>query len=228
MALQQAQMLLSMNSLESVNAGVQQNNTESFAVALCHLAELHAEQVGRWPGQRASGTVQALPFLSSQSVQLLSCVRLFATPWIAARQGSLSITNSRSSLTLTSIESVMPSSHLILCCPLLCPQSLPASESFPMSQLIAWGGQSTEVSASASLPPKKSQYFYNYNVIRFIRILSSQIKMCFMIALCDLFWDLMKIPVQMQSYVTEMSDSRLKCSVLLELSKVLKKTLSSV
>lgn len=50
MALQQAQMLLSMNSLEAVNAGVQQNNTESFAVALCHLAELHAEQVGRWPG----------------------------------------------------------------------------------------------------------------------------------------------------------------------------------
>ncbi|XP_012324359.1 anaphase-promoting complex subunit 5 isoform X3 [Aotus nancymaae] len=44
MALQQAQMLLSMNSLEAVNAGVQQNNTESFAVALCHLAELHAEQ----------------------------------------------------------------------------------------------------------------------------------------------------------------------------------------
>lgn len=47
MALQQAQMLLSMNSLESLNAGVQQNNTESFAVALCHLAELHAEQVGQ-------------------------------------------------------------------------------------------------------------------------------------------------------------------------------------
>uniref|UniRef100_A0ABK0M109 Anaphase-promoting complex subunit 5 n=1 Tax=Rattus norvegicus TaxID=10116 RepID=A0ABK0M109_RAT len=45
MALQQAQMLLSMNSLESLSAGVQQNNTESFAVALCHLAELHAEQL---------------------------------------------------------------------------------------------------------------------------------------------------------------------------------------
>ncbi|XP_069475670.1 anaphase-promoting complex subunit 5 [Ambystoma mexicanum] len=44
MALQQAQMLLSMNSLEAVNVGVQQNNTESFAVVLCHLAELHAEQ----------------------------------------------------------------------------------------------------------------------------------------------------------------------------------------
>ena len=53
------------------------------------------------------------------SVQSLSCVRLFATPWIAARQASLSITNSRSSLKLMSIKSVMPSSHLILCPPLL-------------------------------------------------------------------------------------------------------------
>ena len=53
------------------------------------------------------------------SVQLLSRVRLFATPWIAACQASLSITNSRSSLRLTSIQAVMPSSHLILCRPLL-------------------------------------------------------------------------------------------------------------
>ena len=53
------------------------------------------------------------------SVQLLSHVQLFVTPWIAARQASLSITNSRSSLKLTSIESVMPTSHLILCRPLL-------------------------------------------------------------------------------------------------------------
>ena len=53
------------------------------------------------------------------SVQSLSRVRLFAIPWIAARQASLSITNSWSSLKLMSIESVMPSSHLILCCPLL-------------------------------------------------------------------------------------------------------------
>ena len=53
------------------------------------------------------------------SVQSLSGVWLFATPWIAARQASLSITNSRSSPKLTSIESVMPSSHLILCRPLL-------------------------------------------------------------------------------------------------------------
>ena len=53
------------------------------------------------------------------SVQSLSCVRLFETPWIAARQASLSITNSWSLPKLMSIQSVMPSSHLILCCPLL-------------------------------------------------------------------------------------------------------------
>ena len=61
------------------------------------------------------------------SVQLLSRVRLFATPWIAAHQASLSITNSRNSLKLTSIESVMPSSHLILCRPLLLLPPIPPS-----------------------------------------------------------------------------------------------------
>ena len=61
------------------------------------------------------------------SVQLLSHVRLFATPWIAAHQPSLSITNSWSSLKLTSIESVMSSSHLILCRPLLLLPPIPPS-----------------------------------------------------------------------------------------------------
>ena len=57
-----------------------------------------------------------------------------------------------------SVDLVMPSSHLILCCPLLLlPQSLPASESFPMSQLFTWGSQSIGVSALASFLPKKSQ-----------------------------------------------------------------------
>ena len=59
--------------------------------------------------------IYLLLIIQFSSAQLLSRVRLFATPWIAARQASLSITNSRSSLKLTSIESVMPSSHLILC-----------------------------------------------------------------------------------------------------------------
>ena len=97
-------------------------------------------------------------YFSVSSVQSLSHLRLLATPWIAARQASLSITNSWSSLRLTSIKSVMPSSHLILGHPLLLlPQSLPVSESFPMSQLFAWSGQSTGVSALPSFLPKKSQ-----------------------------------------------------------------------
>ena len=62
-----------------------------------------------------------------RSDQSLSRVQLFATPWIAARQASLSITNSRSSPRLTSIESVMPSSHLILCRPLLLLPPVPPS-----------------------------------------------------------------------------------------------------
>ena len=93
------------------------------------------------------------------SVQSLSRVRLFATPWITAHQASLSITNSQSSLKLKSIESVMPSSHLILCCPLLLlPPTPPTSgRDFPMSQLFAWGGQSIGVSASASVFPMNTQ-----------------------------------------------------------------------
>ena len=63
-------------------------------------------------------------WLYISSVQSLSRVPLFATPWIAAHQASLSITNSRSSLRLTSIESVMPSNHLILCHPLFLPSSV--------------------------------------------------------------------------------------------------------
>ena len=92
------------------------------------------------------------------SVQLFSPVRLFATPWIAVRQASLSIVNSRSLLRLMSIELVMPSSHLIICHPLLLlPQSLPASRSFPMSQPFPWGGQSSGVSALASVLPMNTQ-----------------------------------------------------------------------
>ena len=92
------------------------------------------------------------------SVQLLSHVRLFATPWTAACQAFLSITSSWSLLKLMSIESVMPSNHLILCCPLL----LLLSSIFPsirllLSQLFASGGQSIGVSASASVLPMNIQ-----------------------------------------------------------------------
>ena len=91
---------------------------------------------------------------SVQSVQSLSHVQFFATPWTVALQASLSITNSWSLLKLMSIESVMPSNHLILCHPLLLlPSIFPASGSFPMSQFFTSGGQSIGVSASASVLP---------------------------------------------------------------------------
>ena len=71
-------------------------------------------------GRKKLDTTEQLSFfLFISSVQLLSLVRLFATPWTAECQASLSITTSRSLLKLMSIKSVMPSNHLILCCPLL-------------------------------------------------------------------------------------------------------------
>ena len=88
-----------------------------------------------------------------QSVQLFSHVLLFETPCITAYQASLSITNSQSLLKLMSTESVMPSNHLILYCPLL----LPASGSSQMSQFLASGGQSIRVSASTSVLPVNTQ-----------------------------------------------------------------------
>ena len=92
------------------------------------------------------------------SVQSLSRVQLFVAPWIAARQASLSITNSRS------LPKLCPSSRW--CHPAIsssvipfssCPQSLLASGSFPMSQLFTWGIQSIGVSASASVLPMNNQ-----------------------------------------------------------------------
>ena len=74
--------------------------------------------------------------VQSSSVQSLSCVQLFATQWTAARQASLSITNSRSLLKLMSIESVMPSSHLILCHPLLLLSSIFSNISFFSNEAV--------------------------------------------------------------------------------------------
>ena len=88
----------------------------------------------------------------------LSVVSDSATPWIAARQASLSITNSRSLLKLMSIESVCHPTISSSVVPFSsCLQSFPASGSFPMSQVFTWGGQSTGVSALAAFLPKKSQ-----------------------------------------------------------------------
>ena len=93
-------------------------------------------------------------------------VRLFATPWTAARQASLSITNSRSLLKLMTIELVMPSNHLILSFP--SPPAFNLSQHQGLSQLSQFftsGGQSTGVSASASVLPMNIQGWFPLGLI---------------------------------------------------------------
>ena len=91
-------------------------------------------------------------------VQSFSCVWLLVIPWTAARQASLSITNSQSLFKFMSIESVMPSNHLILyCLLLLLSSSFPTIRSFLRSQFFASGGQSIGASASASVFPMTIQ-----------------------------------------------------------------------
>ena len=93
-----------------------------------------------------------------RSDQSLSRVWLFATPWITAHQASLSITNSRvDSDSHPSSQWCHPATSSSVIPFSSCPQSLPASGSFPMNQLFAWSGQSTGVSPLASFLPKKSQ-----------------------------------------------------------------------
>ena len=101
------------------------------------------------------------PTIGAGSVQSLSHVWLFATPWTAAHQASLSITNSRSLLKLMSIKSVMPSNHLSSVIPFSSHlQSFPSSRSYPMSQFFASGGQSIGLSASASVLPMNIQNWF--------------------------------------------------------------------
>ena len=106
------------------------------------------------------------PYISSSimliTVQFIHChVQLFVTPWTAAHQAFLSITNSRSLLKLMSSSSVMPSNHLILCHHLLLlPSILPASGSFQMSQFFASSNQSIGASASESVLPMTIQNWF--------------------------------------------------------------------
>ena len=107
------------------------------------------------------------PLEEGNSAQSLSHVPLFAIPWTAARQASLSITNSPSLLKLMSIELVME----LWCHPTIsssvvpfssCLRSFPASGSFQMSQFFATGGQSTELSASASVHLTNIQDWFSF------------------------------------------------------------------
>ena len=96
------------------------------------------------------------------SVQSLSCVRLFVTPWTAACQASLPITSSQSLLKIMSIESVIqPSNHLILCCPLLLPPSIfPSIRVFSKEPVLCLRWPKYWVSASASVLPMNIQDWF--------------------------------------------------------------------
>ena len=112
-------------------------------------------------------------FVVCCSLALSEHVRLFVTPWTAARKASLFFTISWSLLKLMSIESTMPSNQLILCHPLLLlPSIFPASESFPMSQLITSGCQSIGASASASVLPMNIQDWFPLRLTGLISFLS--------------------------------------------------------
>ena len=93
-----------------------------------------------WWGRKKGNGVAVVPSLLPSpllsSVQSLSCVWFFATPWTAAHQASLSITNFQSLLKLTSVKSVMPSNHLILCHPLLLPWVFPSNRVFSNESVL--------------------------------------------------------------------------------------------
>ena len=113
-------------------------------------------------------------------VQSLSHVQLFATPWTAAHQAFLSFTISQSLLKLMSIESVILSNHLILCCPLLLlPSVFPSIRSFPVSQFFTSGGQSVGVSASASVLPMNIQNWFPLVLTGLISLLSKGLSRVF-------------------------------------------------
>ena len=106
------------------------------------------------------------------SVQLLSSVWLFVTPWTAARQASLSITNSRTFLKLMSIESAMPSNHLILSHLLLLPSIFLSIRVFTNESVLCISGQSIGVSASATVLPMNIQNSFPFRLADWISLLS--------------------------------------------------------
>ena len=114
------------------------------------------------------------------SVQSLSRVQPFATPWIATCQASPSITNSWSSLKLMPIKLVMLSSRLILCCPLLLLPPIPSSiKVFSNESILSRGGQSIGASASASVLPMNTQDWSPLGWIGWISLQSKELSRVF-------------------------------------------------
>ena len=114
----------------------------------------------------------SLMCLTCVVAQWLSHVWLFATPWIAAHQASMSFTISWTLLKVMSIDSVMLSKHLILCCPFSsCSQFFPVSGSFPVSWLFESGGQCIGASASASVLSMNIQDWFLLGLTSLISLL---------------------------------------------------------
>ena len=126
----------------------------------CYWTTYSLAEWTSWPTQYLYKDRVVETLFSFSSVQSLSRVRLLGNLWTEACQASLSITSSQSLLKLMSIESVKPSTHLILVPFSSCLQPFPASGSFQMSQLFAAGGQSIGVSASMSVLPMNIQDWF--------------------------------------------------------------------
>ena len=126
--------------------------------------------MGCW---KENGILQPVSLFIVVVVQLLTRVWLFAIPWTAACQASLSIAICRSLLKLMSINSVMPSNHLVLCHPLfLLPSIFPSFRVFQISHLVASGGQSIGASASASVLPMNIQGWFHLGLTHLISLQS--------------------------------------------------------
>ena len=128
-------------------------------------------EAATWRWQINSGFIVSETQRGLLVLQLLSHVRLFATPWTASHQASLSFTISQNLFKLMSIESMKPSNHLIICHPLFSsPQYLPAPGSFPMSWLFASGGQSIGISASVSVLAMNIQGWFHLGLAGLISL----------------------------------------------------------
>ena len=160
-----------------------------YALVVCRGQNCKLSQVGisqRNPRKRPFPSCSCLEKLTIQGsmegnftviFEPLNPVRLFATPWTAAHEDSLSFTISRSLLKFITTVLVMPTNCLILCCPLLLlPSIFPSIRSFPMSWLFTSGGQS--VGASASALPMNIQGWFPLGLTGLISLLS---KLCFTI-----------------------------------------------
>ena len=147
-----------------------------------HYQSRFYKDVFSWPRPAMLGTLYRF---RAVDVQSLCRVRLFGTPWTAARQASLSFTISQSLLKLMSIESVMHPTISSSVVPFSsCLQSFPASGSFLMSQLFASGSQSIGASASSLVLPVKSQGWFPLGLTGLISLLSKFVTVAFSSLLC--------------------------------------------